>query len=325
MSNRGFGDRIARALGRTAGVILGAGAISCAVVVTADAGERLSQWSPPVSLGSPVNTAFGELCPFPSKDGLSLYFFSNRPDGLGGNDIWVAERPTPDSPWGAPVNLGNVVNTPFDDSAPWLSRDGHALYFTSNRPGGFGGRDLHVARRSNTHDNFDWQAPENLGSAVNGPANDISPALFVDETGRSTLYFASDRPGGLGLDDIYASTGDGNGAFDGAILVAELSSPFADRLPGIRKDGLELLLTSDRPGTIGALDLWVSTRESPTHSWSEPENLGTPINTIEIDGCGRFADRRTVYFHSTIFGGFPLFDLYRTTRERISYSHGVQE
>jgi len=109
-------------------------------------------------------------------------------------------------------------------------------------------------------------APVNLGSGVNAAANDMGPSIFEDEeTGALTLYFASNRAGGMGSDDIYASTLQPDETFGPAVLVEELSSPFPDRLPSIRRDGQEISLTSDRPGGFGSLDLWVSTRASTSN------------------------------------------------------------
>ena len=98
-----------------------------------------SEWSAPVNLGPVVNSSFGDNNATLSPDGLSLYFASDRPGGLGLTDLWVARRASVDSPWEAPVNLGAPVNTPFADGAPALSIDGHLLFLHSNRPGGRGG------------------------------------------------------------------------------------------------------------------------------------------------------------------------------------------
>ena len=99
-------------------------------------------WSAPVNLGPTVNSSADEYPPSISADGLSLYFGSNRPGGLGSFDIWVTKRATVSDPWAPPVNLGPPVNSFAFDACPNLSADGSTLYFTSTRPGGFGGHDL---------------------------------------------------------------------------------------------------------------------------------------------------------------------------------------
>jgi Tol biopolymer transport system component len=284
--------------------------VACASLLLVAAVEgQYSDWGAAADLAPPVNSAFAELAPSISTDGLSLYFFSDRPGGFGGNDIWVSQRASVADPWDAPQNLGPTINTVHDDNAPTLTLDGHRLYFASNRPEGFGGLDLYVSRRHNKRDDFAWQPPENLGSGINTAANEAAPAPFEDDvTGAITLYFHSNRPGGIGADDIYASTLNLDESFGPAIVVEELSSPFLDRLPGIRRDGLEAFITSNRPGGFGLLDVWVSTRASTSNPWSIPVNLGPAINSAAADGRAVLTfDGTYLYFHSQRFGTFDLF------------------
>jgi beta-lactamase regulating signal transducer with metallopeptidase domain len=102
-------------------------------------------WGPPENLGGLVNSSADEICPSISADGLQLYFSEwaiYRPGGHGHCDIWVATRPTKDAPWGQPANLGPIVNTSAGEVGPFISLDGSALYFSSNRPGGHGNWDI---------------------------------------------------------------------------------------------------------------------------------------------------------------------------------------
>jgi hypothetical protein len=277
---------------------------------------RFSDWSAPVNVGPPVNTALIEQGPAISKDGLSLYFQCSCPGGLGGIDIWVSQRATVDDPWGPPQNLGSSVNTADNDGGPSLSIDGHRLYFISNRPGGLGGNDLYVARRRDKHDDLGWQPAVHLGNVINSSSNEVAPQPFGDG-----LYFASNRPGGLGDNDIYASVLGPDETFGPATLVAELSSPFNDQAPAIRRDGREMFLASDRPGTVGLLDLWVSTRARTTEPWSTPQNLGPTINGAGPDAGGELSFNGTaLYFHSAQRAGNvggPSFDLWVVTRDKV--------
>lgn len=305
--------------------------VVAAVQLTADAPLQFGPWSAPVNLGPPVNTSFAEVNPFISKDGLSLYFTcQDCPGGFGGFDIWVSRRPTVDAPWGSPQNLGPNINTPFSETNPALSVDGHSLYFTSNRPGGFGLTDIYVSRRHNKRDDFAWQLPENLGSGVNTAADDRQAAAPFedDETGTVTLYFSSNRPGGLGGDDIYASTFQPDETFGPAVLVTELSSVSNDQTPAIRHDGLEIFLSSNRPGSVlnlqgrPSLDLWVSTRPSTSDPWSTPVNLGPVVNGFGADERSALSfDGTTLYFDSAQrpgnVGGQGFFDIWVTTRSKL--------
>src|SRR5687768_8375104 len=106
----------------------------------AAAQAKLSDWSPPLNLGAMVNSAFNDIGPALSKDGLSLYFGSNRPGGAGALDIWVAQRASVEDPWGPPTNLGPIVNTPSTENVPSFSRDGLWMFVHSDCSGGLGGK-----------------------------------------------------------------------------------------------------------------------------------------------------------------------------------------
>jgi len=99
-------------------------------------------WGTPVNLGPTVNSSPDEDAPSISPDGLLLFFYSNRPGGYGGADIWMTTRATKYGAWGTPVNLGASVNSSAREWAPDISSDGCTLLFASSRGGGFGADDL---------------------------------------------------------------------------------------------------------------------------------------------------------------------------------------
>jgi hypothetical protein len=285
--------------------------------------KKFSEWSTPVNLGPVVNSAFEEVLPVISKDELSLYFTtSNRPGPFGGEDLWVSRRATRDDAWGEPLNLGPNINTSFNERSPALSRDGHLLFFATNRPGGFGAYDNWVSWRAHTRDDFGWQPPVNLGPGVNGAFGDFGATFFEnDDIGIPNLFFASNRPD-FGDIDIYRSELLANGSFGPALLIPELSSPQNDFHPTIRPDGLEVFFDSNRPGPpgvigIGLRDLWVSTRETPSDTWSTPVNLGSGVNTEFNDTLPALSsDGMTLIFASDRPGGFGGSDLYMTSRAK---------
>ena len=101
-------------------------------------------WQEPVNLGPIINSSAHESVPCLSSDGLLLFFSGEiispfRPGGFGSADMWVSRRASISDPWGTPVNLGPIVNSPSHDTGPIISPDGLMLYFSSERPGGFGG------------------------------------------------------------------------------------------------------------------------------------------------------------------------------------------
>ena len=240
--------------------ILG-GAIVLVSAVTASSGaQKYSEWSTPINLGPNVNSSAMDRAPAISKDGLSLYFASSRPDAdLSGEDIYVSQRETRDSEWGPAMKLGPNINTTANELAPALSRDGHLLFFASNRTteGWQGGVDIWVSRREHTHDDFAWQPAENLGPNVNSSTLDEGASYFEnDEVGVPQLYFSSGRLSS-GPGQIFVSEQAADGSFGPAVLVLELSGLGNTRRPSIRHDGLEIFFGSERarnsqqPGPVG--------------------------------------------------------------------------
>jgi outer membrane protein OmpA-like peptidoglycan-associated protein len=132
--------------------------------------------------------------PYLSVDGRKLYFSSDRPGGLGGMDLYVSEWSG--SAWGAPQNLGAPINTPGNEVFPFIHADG-TLFFASDVPGGAGGFDVYY---SWIEENL-WALPVNFGAPVNTDKDDFGLILDAD---KKNGYFASNRPGGNGSDDIYS-------------------------------------------------------------------------------------------------------------------------
>jgi Tol biopolymer transport system component len=279
---------------------------------------QFSDWAAPVNLGAIVNSTFQDFAPELSKNGLSLYFASDRP-GYGSEDLWVAQRTGTDAPWGAPVNLGPVVNSAALERSPALSRDGHWLFFASTRPARPGEAtnvDLWASWRAHTHDDFAWEPPVNV-AALNTAATDLGPEFLAENAaGNPELYFVSNRPGGSGALDIWVSELV-DGFFQAPWNVTPLNSSVNDLTPALRHDGHEILIASTRAGTLGGQDLWVSTRASVGDPWSTPVNLGPIVNSTSNENFPTFSnDRKSLYFNSDRPGGYGGSDLYLTTRTK---------
>ena len=140
------------------------------------------------------NDDFSAGHPWVSEDGKQLYFASDMPGGIGGVDLYKSEFVKGE--WTKPVNLGQRVNTMGDEFYPFIAFDS-VLYYSSNGLGGLGGLDIFVSYLDKTGE---FSAPMNLGFPLNTSSDDFS--LIINKTGRGGL-FASNRPGGLGYDDIY--------------------------------------------------------------------------------------------------------------------------
>ena len=277
------------------------------------------EWSAPVNLGPVVNSAVRDENPTLSADGLSLYFISDRPGGLGGVDVWVTRRASRSRPWEAPVNVGPPVNTPVIDGAPSLSPDGHLLFIHSNRPGTFGGNDIWVARRSGSKDEEDWETPVNLGTDVNTTDDEQGPE-YVASDGGGALYFNRGNQASQ-LSDLYRAGLKRDGRTEGpAQPLTELNAPGSnDAAPTVRADAREILFWSTRPGGLGSADIWASTRQSANHPWSPPVNAGAPLNTPVADLHPELTqDARTLFFSSDRPVSVGATDLWMITRHASS-------
>lgn len=153
------------------------------------------KWQIPVKMGKEVNSNSQESSASLTPDEKVMYFASNRPGGIGGTDIYKVEKQT-GGQWGAPVNLGPTINTPYDEEAPFIHPDKKTLYFSSDGHNSMGGDDIFKA----IYEKGRWTAPINMGIPINTPYNDSYFALSAD--GKKG-YFSSDRPGGSGGQDIY--------------------------------------------------------------------------------------------------------------------------
>jgi hypothetical protein len=283
--------------------------------------EIFGDWSTPVNVGSPLNTQFNDMYAIFSRDELTVYFTSNRTGSLqGSDDLWVATRESVDAGWGDPQNLLSI-NSTAADSLPMLSYDEHVMFFQSARPGGCGSADIWMTRRRDARSQ-NWAPPTNLGCVLNTTYMETAPAFFENpETGQTTLFYGSNRPGGLGDFDVYASAVGEDGYFGPGSLVSTLSSPARDTRIFIRKDGLESFITSDRGRGTGLIDIWTSTRTTLSEDWSTPLDLPSPVNSTCDDGSPWLSrDGTTLYFFSTR-GGDPCKDrdIWVTTRMKIDH------
>lgn len=276
-----------------------------------------SVFSLPQNIGATVNSPDNESGACVAPNGLSLYFSSSRAGGQGGIDLWVSQRSTLTSAWGAPQNLGTTINTGDIENLPTLSSDGKTMFFTSSRPGGFGSSDIYMTTRINPNDDFSWTAPVNLGSVINTSDGEIGASYFENPTnGTAILYFTSNRPGSLGGEDIYQSTRNANGTYNAPTNVAELNSASFDRNSAVRNDGLEIFFASER-GNSGDRDIYVSTRASVSAAWNPPVNIASVNSSVSDQSPSLSPDGSILYFSSSRDGS-P--DIYTATRVSVNRS-----
>jgi outer membrane protein OmpA-like peptidoglycan-associated protein len=197
------------------------------------------KWSPAVKLGPEVNSNMQESSASYSPDEKTVYFASNRPGGLGGMDIYKATK-NADGTWGKPVNLGAPINSKYDEDFPFIHPDGKTLYYTSNGLGSMGGQDIFKI----TSEGGKWSAPVNMGAPINTIYND---GYFVLTADGKFGYFSSDRPGGMGGNDIYfTGIGDEQGVvpltlMKGRILAGAPPKPIATKIKVINNATKEII------------------------------------------------------------------------------------
>ena len=284
---------------------------------------HLTPWSAPANMGPVVNSDGYDSMAALSKDGLSLYISTSRGNGLGTWDIWVCQRENQDDPWGEPRRLPDGVNTPSYDMGPAFSRDGHWMFFISDRPGGYGGYDVWASWRRHVDDDFGWEPPVNLGPAINTSADDNGVTVWDgDRHAPAELYFNSNR---TGSQEVYVSRLERDGGWTPAELVPELNSPASEGKLAITFDGREIYFHSNREGSVlgndgkPSVDIWVSHRESPSAPWETPVNVAE-VNTPYSDAqLGLAPDGHTLMFTSNRPDPAKLgpTDLYVSDRDKV--------
>jgi len=252
----------------------------------------------PENLGSAVNSEYSEYWPSLSVDEKILMFTVMLPvKAPSGEDVLYLHEDffyslQSEGSWTARVNAGAPLNSPDNEGAQSMTADGSTLWFTAcNRRDGQGMCDLYFS----ILENGNWSVPINPGPPLNTRYSEKHPAISAD--GRR-LYFTSNRPGGSGSYDLWMSEKTGEGWDIPVNLGDSLNTPGLEQSPFIHPDQQSLYFSSNgRPG-MGQGDLYLS-RFDLNRGWSEPENLGYPINTHHDEiGLSVNASGMRAYFAS---------------------------
>ncbi len=190
-----------------------------------------NKWKTPEPIGKPINTSYWEGGACLSPDGKTLYFTSERKGGFGHSDIWMSKKISAKE-WSKPENLGNTVNSPYDEVGIFMAPDGKTLFFCSNGPKSMGNYDIFKT----VYENGKWSEPVNLGYPINTEFRD--GPITIDASGR-TAYISSDRPGGLGETDIYM------------VDISEYPIMAKDPSKATKYDGLSIIKGTVRDGFEG--------------------------------------------------------------------------
>ncbi len=154
------------------------------------------EWSIPSKLGSDINLESRETHAHISPDGDFLYFVSDRKKGLGGQDIYMCKK-LPNGEWAKAQNIGDVINTPYDEDGVFIHPDGKTMYFSSKGHNSIGAYDIFYSIKD---DAGNWSKPVNMGYPVNSTDNDV---FFVTSADGKRGYYSSFQEKGYGEKDIY--------------------------------------------------------------------------------------------------------------------------
>jgi outer membrane protein OmpA-like peptidoglycan-associated protein len=270
------------------------------------------------NIGNTINTIYPEYVPLISADEKTLFFTSRRPTGKGGKlddndnmyfeDIFISRKEGVF--WSQPKSIGDKINTKRHDACVGINPNGKTLFLykpDKKVKEGISG-DIY---QSDFIDN-DWTTPVRLNDNINTNYWEPSACISFDEF---TLYFSSNRPGGFGGLDIYKSS-KVNGEWGPAVnLGPTVNTPLDDDAPFIHSDNKTLYFSSKGHQNMGDYDIFYTVIDPTTQAWSNPENIGYPLNSADHDIY--FSWNRTAskaYFSSFRSDTYGEKDIYTATR-----------
>jgi flagellar motor protein MotB len=278
----------------------------------------------PVSIGDSINTADDEYWPSITADGQTLMFTrqgrgSRSPSG-NQEDFYISHLVN--NVWSKAQNAGKPLNTRHNEGAQSISADGRYMYFTAcERPDGYGRCDIYYT----TSDGSTWSEPVNIGPPVNTQYWESLPSISANG---EMLFFVSNRPGGIGGMDLWYSVLNSEGKWGlPKNLGPMINTPGNEMSPFIHFDGKTLYFSSDGRIGMGGYDIYYS-KMNDDSTWTEPKNLGYPINTYN-DEMGLIIDASGLMAYFSTFRDqnkgkdiyyFPLYESVRP--DPVSYFRG---
>jgi outer membrane protein OmpA-like peptidoglycan-associated protein/Tol biopolymer transport system component len=237
----------------------------------------------PVKLSNAVNTKYPEYLPMMDPTGKKLYFTSDRKGGISNEleddadfdeDLFFIEKK--EGLWNAPQLMPEPINTTSNDGAASFSADGQMMvYGACGREDGVGSCDLYISYLEGSQ----WSKPTNMGNVVNSEEWDAHSTISYDG---NKIIFVSSRSGGYGNGDLYLTERNVFGDWGIPVnLGSTVNTPFDEASPFISQDGKTLYFSSVGHPGYGGFDTFKSVFENG--KWSEPVNLGRPLNTAGSD------------------------------------------
>ena len=236
--------------------------------------KKISSQFQPHQLSDTVNAFAMQYFPVLTADEQELIFTRRTGGGQEDDEDLVVCKKDAKGKWQKPVSISPNINSPLNEGTCTISADGRQLIFTSciGRRG-FGSCDLFESRKIGE----EWTRPVNLGPEINSAAWESQPSLSAD--GR-TLFFVSDRRGGIGNKDLYISYKlEENKWSKAENLGPKINTPYEEISPFIHVNGRTLFFASNGKAGFGGYDIYRSERENG--EWTEPANFGFPVNNHE--------------------------------------------
>ena len=264
-----------------------------------------------VNAGATINTEFHEYAPLVYGFGDEIFFTSRRPGSTGGlidhrgeyfEDVYYSEMKY--GFWQEPVQLGPNINTETHDACVSISSDGRILYVFRTSPDFVSG-DLYQSEKGEDG----WGPLEKLNKEINSDAIETSASISADE---KVIYFSSNREGGYGGMDLYRIIKLPNGEWSKALnLGPTINTAYDEDSPFIHADDKTLYFISTGHKNMGGFDIFKSTLKE-NGFWTEPENMGYPINSLANDmNFVMSSDKLTGYYSSAAKGGYGGQDIYK--------------
>lgn len=188
--------------------------------------QEKGQWSKPLKLGGNINTIDRETHASISSDKKYLYFTSDRPGGYGGLDIYVSEKLN-NGDWGPAKNLGDAINTKFNEESPFIHHDGKTLYFSSKGHENLGGYDVFVSHKNQFGT---WTKAKNIGYPISTVGDDV---FYVPTADGKRAYYSSQGKSNKKDNDLYLITLDSVKRSDVTVMIGDVFTKCSDSLPDV--------------------------------------------------------------------------------------------
>jgi len=271
------------------------------------------------NLGQTINTQYPEYVPLIAGDEKNLIFTSRRPTTTGGGkdelddnfyeDVYISAKEN--DKWLNPKNISTKINSKHHDACVGISRNGKTLIIY--RPD----RKAKTEFAGNIYKselvNNEWTSPVKFEEPINSKYWEPSATISSND---SVIIFSSDRPGGFGGLDLYMCKKQGNGKWGDAVnLGSTVNTPEDDDAPFLHSDDKTLYFSSKGHHNMGGYDIFYTELNSNANTWTQPENIGYPLNSADHDIYFVWnKDASRAYFSTFRNDSYGDKDIYSATR-----------